>query len=274
MIVMIRVLRCWLIGLVLFTSKLCFAQAPSGFFEFSFDNTLTPLINMSGTFSSQQPIIGVGGTETPVSISIDVSNAINGAIRGSGITPVQVGETDFLPANFIASGRVSGGGLNPIRVVLSVRMTGEGVVAGRTTPFTITLRYNLVFNSETLALEGICRGSAVFNRIGTSRIRSDFVSVSVPSGGDGSWRAQMNILPLNRLGGTGSIITSDGRPIPGVLVGAYAPALGRSAIRLIGVNDGANEGRGMSARFILFSSEEGVTLDIARGKVLGQIIRY
>jgi hypothetical protein len=198
---------------------------------------------------------------------------MNGSIKGSGFTVVPIGDNSFPAASYIANGRVSGGGLKPIRVVLSVRMNGDDAIVGVQTKFSITLRYNLIFNSETGALEGPCVGFARLGWLGNSPIRSDFVSIPVPSGSDGSWAAAMNIIALNRLSGTGDIIVGSlpgSRAIPGRLNGSFSPASGRSVIRFTGID----EGKGASATFILFSSESGTTVDVAHGKVLGQTIRF
>src|SRR5438309_437513 len=187
MIIMTRLFKnCyWLIAGFLLSARICSAQAPSGSFEFDFDSTFDPLINMTGSFQSEQTIIGTGGTETPIVISVDITNLVNGALKGSGFSVLQVGDNDFLPAAYVASGRISGGGGNLTRVILSVHLTGHGTVAGVETDFNVTLRYNLIFNSESGALEGTCRGSTSFSRIGGGPVRSD-VSVGIPSGGDGT----------------------------------------------------------------------------------------
>jgi hypothetical protein len=275
MIVMSRLIwnRCWLAATaaLLFCSRVCFAQAPSGPFEFDFANTVSPLINVTGPFVSDLSIIGAGGTETPINISVDLTNAINGSLKSSGFSLLTVGSSDFVAMSYTASGRVSGGGLHPIRVILSIKMQGEGPVAGIETKVRVTLRYNLFFNSETSTLDGSCRGSAIFTSLGgSSAIRSDSISIPVPSGGDGSWHADMNILVLNRLGGGADITTSDGRVIPGILSGTFSAGSGRSSINVKGVN----EGKGMTAHFILFNTDTGVEVDVARGKVLGQTIRF
>src|SRR5690348_15190315 len=130
MIIMSRVLknRCWLVVACLLWAKTCFAQAPSGGYEFDFDATFDPIINMSGTFQSQQSIIGAGGTETTLTVSLDVTNFVNGAVKGSGFAFIVVGDPDtgdVLPGAYLASGRVSGGGGAPTRVVLSIQMNGS-----------------------------------------------------------------------------------------------------------------------------------------------------
>jgi len=261
--------RCWWIVVCVLCAKACFAQAPSGDFDFSFDASFDPIINMSGTFQSDQSIIGAGGTETPLTISVDITNAVTGGLKGAGFGIVQVGN-DVLGASYTANGRVSGGGGAPTRVVLSVKLTGTGTVSGvQGVAFTITLRYNLVFNSETATLDGTCRGGVSFQKIGSGSVRSD-ISVAVPSGSDGTWRLHLSILPLNPIGGTGQIITSEGRTVPGIVHGSFQPGLGRTVINLTGTQEGV----GMAAHLILLNGETGVELQRATGHVLGQRINF
>jgi len=278
MIIMSRVLknRCWFVVAFLLCAKASLAQAPSGDFTFDFDPTFDPIINMSGTFQSEQTIIGAGGTETPLTVSVDITNLVNGALKGSGFAFIVVGDPqtgDVLPGAYTANGRVSGGGGNLTRVVLSIQMNGSGTLAGvPNVPFTLSLRYNLIFSSSTNAtgtVDGTVRGTVNFRKVGSGRIRSD-VSVAVPSGSDGSWRMHLNIIPLNVLGGTGEIITSDGRVLPGNLHGVFQPGPARSVINLSGTREGA----GMASRVILVNGEEGIELQRATGHVLGQKINF
>jgi hypothetical protein len=275
MIIMSRLLknRCWFVVAFLVCAKTCFGQAPSGSFEFTFDSTFDPIINMTGSFQSQQTIIGVGGTETPLTVQVDITNFVTGALKGSGFAFIVVGDPDtgdVLPGAYTASGRVSGGGGNLTRVVLSIQMTGSGTLAGvQNVPFKLSLRYNLIFNSETGTLDGTCRGAISFQNLGSGRIQSD-VSVAVPSGSDGSWTMDLTIIPLNVLAGTGKITTSDQRVIPGVLHGVYQPGLGRSVLNLTG----SQEGIGMAAHLILLNGETGLELQRATGHVLGQRINF
>lgn len=275
MIIMSRLLknRCWLVVVFALWAKTCLGQAPSGDFEFSFDPTFDPIINMSGYFQSEQSIIGVGGTETPMVVQVAITNFVNGALKGSGFAFIEVGDPanpDVLPGAYTASGRVSGGGGNPTRVSLSIQMTGSGTFGGvQNVGFRLSLRYNLVFNSETGTLDGTCRGSVTFQRFGVGHVRSD-VSVTVPSGSDGSWSMDLTVRPLNYLGGSGQIVTSDGRTLPGILHGVFQPGLGRSVINLNGTQDGA----GMASQIILLNGEAGVELQRATGHVLGQRINF
>jgi hypothetical protein len=152
-----------------------------------------------------------------------------------------------------------------------VRIAGNDVIVGVQTRFSITLRYNLIFNSEAGTLDGTCRGFANLGPLGSSPIRSDSISVPVPSGGDGSWLVGVDLLALNHLSGTGAIVVSNNRSLPGKVSGNFAPASGRSVIHFTGTD----AAKGTSVTFILLSTEEGgTTVDTARGRVLGQTVRF
>jgi hypothetical protein len=265
--------RSWLVVAFALWAKTCLGQAPSGDFSFSFASTFDPIINMSGYFQAEQSIIGAGGTETPMVVQVAITNLVNGALKGSGFAFIEVGDPanpDVLPGAYTANGRVSGGGGAPTRVTLSIHMTGSGAFGGvQNVGFTLSLRYNLVFNSETGSLDGTCRGNVTFQKFGSGNVRSD-VSVTVPSGSDGSWTMNLTIRPLNYLGGSGTIITSDGRALPAVLHGVFQPGLGRSVINL----NGTQEGAGTASKVMLINGESGIELQRATGHVLGQRINF
>jgi hypothetical protein len=95
--------------------------------------------------------------------------------------------------------------------------------------------------------------------------------VAIPSGGDGTWGLVLDIVAFNRLGGTAQIITyPDGQSFPGILHGTFLPGSGRSLLNLTGDNEGA----GMSSRIELRNTQTGLSRDLVRGRVLGQVIRY
>jgi hypothetical protein len=207
------------IALLAFSCNFCFAQ-PSGQFSLDFDNS-TPLIDMNGEFQVNDQIIGADGQTIQLNFGVAVTHAANGALHGNGTALVQIGDADFVAAFSRASGRVSGGGGNPVRVFLTVNLRGEGRVAERDTIFNITVAYHLTFNPETGALEGASRGHATFSQLGGGRISSDAISVGLPGGGDGSWSVAMNVIPFKTLSGSAQITLSSGRSVNGALAGRF-----------------------------------------------------
>jgi hypothetical protein len=258
------------IALLAFSCNFCFAQ-PSGQFSIDFD-TSTPLIDMTGTFQVSDQIIGAGGQPIALNYGVGITHSTSGALRGNGTALVQIGDSDFLAARYRASGRVSGGGNNPIRVFLSVHLTGEGQIAGSVeTRFSISVAYNLTFNPEEGDLEGSSRGSAAFSNLASGRVRSiDSISVGLPGGGDGSWEANMNIVPFKQLVGSAQVVLSGGRTVNARLTGHFDAGSGISVVRFAGTN----VDRGSSAIFSLSTTDAGTEVETVHGKILGQRILF
>jgi len=243
------------------------ADAPSGEFSIDFDASSTPLIDLSGSFETSQSIIGAGGTTTPLVFSLNLTNDPSGRIRGTGAAIVQIGDA-FVVGNYVANGNVSGGGVHDTRVSLVVRITGEDVIAGQETTFSISIRYNLTLSVDDGELQGTARGSAHFSKLGNGKIREDFATVPLPGGQDGSWSVTLNVVPLLKLGGTGTISLPNGRNLQGTISGSYSSGSGIAHIKLTGVGSD----KGFSVTFTTSDSDEGPQLETVRGRVLGQTL--
>jgi hypothetical protein len=258
----------WLAAVVLFSFNLCLGQAPSGTFTLNFNPATTPLIDLAGTFQTSQSIVGAGGAQIPFAFGVDLTNDASGRLRGAGTAIVQVGD-DFVAAAYTANGTVTGGGIRPVQVSLSVRLSGEDIVGGQETKFSVSVRYKLTLNTEAGNLQGTARGSAKFEKLGSGQIRENFITVPLPPGVDGSWSASLTVIPLTKLGGTGTISLPNGRMLQGILSGSFSPFTGVSKIRLVGVN----ESKGINVTFTTTSTEGGVQLETVRGRILGQTVR-
>ena len=259
--------RLWFIAILALSSNFCFAQSSLPF-SFDFPNT-TPLIDMNGVFQVEDVIVGGGGVPVALNFGVGIDHDSRGVLRGSGPALVQIGN-DFQPATYRANGRVSGGGDN-LQVFLSVNLRGDGVVAGVSTRFAISVVYHLTFNSDTSRLEGSSRGRMVLAGVGQSRISSDSISVGIPSGGDGSWTMNGTVVPLNRMVGSTQILLSSGDPSGGRGVNAFVS--GRFDPNAISVARmvGTNVDRGSSGVFSFTTTEEGeVVLETIQGRILGQ----
>jgi hypothetical protein len=256
------------IALLAISCNYCFAQ-PSGEFSLDFDNS-TPIIDLNGNFVVFDQIIGADDQTVALNFGVGLTHASNGALRGRDVTLVQIGDADFVAAFYRASGRVSGGGENPVRVFLTVNLRGGGTVAGLDTSFNITVSYNLTFNQETGALEGASRGRAKLSRLGGGKISSDSISVGLPGGGDGSWFVAMNVIPFKTLSGSAQIVLSSGRTLNGSLLGRFFEDSEVSVLRF----SGTNVDRGASSTFS-FTVVEGVDeLETVQGKILGQRVIF
>src|SRR5262245_7008722 len=113
-------LRLLLLPTLAFLMQISFAAVPSGEADFFFDSGVLPLYDFSGTFQPTNGTIrGAGGQDVPFSSAVDLVHDAHGRLTGSGITTLGIG-TDFVAADYKASGRVSGGG-NATRVNLTTR---------------------------------------------------------------------------------------------------------------------------------------------------------
>jgi hypothetical protein len=109
------------------------------------------------------------------------------------------------------------------------------------------------------------KGRASFSSLGSGRIDSVFL---MPAPVDGSWSIQMNIFPLSRLAGSGTILLPNGNTLQTSLTGSFAGNTAR--VRL----NGTGSSRGNSV-FLLFETTDGVPAsspDLVQGRVLGQAI--
>jgi hypothetical protein len=238
------------------------AQPPSGEVNFFFDSPSTAVFDLTGTYTLGQEITGTGGATTPLTLEglvIDQDN--RGRLHGAGVIVVGIGE-DFVAANYKATGRISGGGSSITRVTLVVRLKGEDIVRGVDTKFNISIKYTL--EVDATGLTGSARGSAKLSRLGGGKIDSFIEGVPLPPDVNGSWTSQLNVVALNRLAGSGSIILSNGRAVQGKLSGRYSASSALSRMKLLGSGDS----RGNKLDLTLF--DLAAEPEHLSGKILGQ----
>jgi len=244
------------------------AEAPSGQINFSFDPAVLPLWDFSGTFQpTNQTIQGAGGSDVPLSLAADLTQAANGRLTGSGLTVVGIG-SDFVAANYTASGRVSGDS-SKAKMNLTIRLKGDGVVAGRATHFNISVTYKLQVKREAGVLAGTAQGHANLGSLGGGPIKSD-VAAPLPPGMNGSWNLQLDVSTLSKISGTGTIFLSNTRTLPGNLTGSYSGSADQSKIKFTGVD----AAKGSSLNLTLETHSLGVSRIVKlKGKVLGETLQ-
>jgi hypothetical protein len=253
--------RVFLLAILVGSLPMCYADAPSGQINFSFTSPSAAAFDFSGGYTFSQEIIGAGGQTIPLIFGISFTQDPNGFLHGSDTTIMSVGN-DFVATQYSVTGKVSGGGHVPTRITLLVRLTGQDIIAGKNTAFSITINYN-VSVKEDGTLGGSAHGSAHFSTLGGGRI-STTVSTPLPAGVDGTWGLQMNIIPLPRLGGTALIVLSNGRTLTANLAGSYSPHTDFSTVQITGTGSG----RGISLRLKFDSSGP----DTLNGRLMGQTV--
>ena len=233
--------RVLLLAFLVGSLPVCYADAPSGLVNLAFTSGSSAAFDFSGGYTFTQLISGAGGQTTPFTLGVSFTQDPNGFLHGSDTTIMSVGN-DFVAGQYTVTGRVSGGGRTPARITLAVRISGQDVIAGKTTAFNITINYNLSVKEDG-SVGGTARGTAHFSGLAGGRISAS-VSTPLPQGMDGSWGLQMNIIPLSRLGGTANIVLANGRTLTANLSGSYSPHTGLSTVQITGTGSG----RGVSLR--------------------------
>lgn len=253
------------------------AQAPSGVINIPMGAN-TPVYDLTGYYDLDQSIEGAGGTLTDLSFSVYLNNGPGGALTGTGTALVTLADGEVAPfaASYVATGRVSGGGNNPVHVTLTVRLVGNDTVVGiPDTRIRITVTYNLTVDPVGLALNGSAKGSLSLGG-DSARINSAVGPFALPSGADGTWSVQMSIVPLNRLDGTGVITVGSGlnanaqtigRVLQTGLTGSYSVQTGVSRVTL----NGLGFSRGSSLKLNFFSDG---SIESFSGTILGQKVLF
>src|SRR5215471_9442779 len=114
--------RVFLLACLVGSTPVCFGDAPSGIVNLAFNSTTAAAFDFSGGYTFTQDIIGAGGQTIPLTIGVSFTQDPTGFLRGSGATIMSIGN-DFVGAQYNVSGKVSGGGRNPARVSLVVRIS-------------------------------------------------------------------------------------------------------------------------------------------------------
>ena len=250
----------WLfVAVFVLSLELCFGQASP--VNFSFTSADAALWDLSGSYPISQTMRGAGGLGIPLSYSITITHNAAGRLQGSGLTFLGVGN-DTVAANYLVSGRVSGGGA-ATKVTLVVRLKGEDTIAGVLTSFNIVIQYNLQVSGG--ALVGKSRGTARVSKLGRATVNDANVSLPLAAGMDGGWSLQLNMVAFTKLAGSASIVLSNGRTLPATLSGRFSSD--KFSVRLTGIN----EGRG-SRLNVTFSSNATAPTTM-QGSILGQTVR-
>ena len=251
---------------ILFLSlQFCQAQVPSGQMTLYFNNANTVVYDLTGTYQLSQEIVGAAGSTVDVTAyGVAIAQDAQGRLQGTGTILVSIG-SDFVAADYTASGKISGGGSSVTRATLSLRLKGDDVVAGIQTSFNISIKYSLEVGPG--GFTGTAKGSANFARLGDGQINSSVTEVPLPAGVNGSWTAQLDIVPFKRLAGTGVILLSNGRQLQSSLSGSYSSTTGLSKVKLTGTF--GSQGNSLNLSFLTGAT----TPESAKGKIMGQTVQ-
>jgi hypothetical protein len=264
--------------LLLSAIPVCFSQqAPSGEVDFSFSSSNAPAVyDLTGLSTLSQDIQGVGGTTVPLSIGVSLIQNPRGVIKGSGVTLVTLGSgtTASTFAGFYnANGRITSLADGTRRLNLNVHAHNTDIVAGVRSSFNVSVHY--VLDVTPAGFSGSARGSAQFSGLGGGRIDSGVEAPlpigfdGNPTGMDGSWSVQMNIVPLGKLSGTGTVtvLNSVVGPLQMRISGRFDQTTGLSIVNLNGIK-GA-QGNNLHMEFFMDTNNV-PTLSSMHGRIMGQ----
>lgn len=260
----------WSFIAIVCSAQLAVAEAPVGQVRFPYDQIRVPVWDLTSNvegYTFTQDIVS-DGQVIPLITGFALNHDSKGKLSGSGSTLVQIG-TNFVAAEYTVSGRVTRG-KSDTSALITVKMNGQGLVAGVDTTFNIKLSYKLVPNPIDQKLVGTVSGKASFSQLGSGKIKSN-VSSPLPAGVTGQWELWLNVLPLSSLNGSGYVeilnpTLSEQRQLQGSVSGGYNEKQGVSKVTLNG--DSLNRGTKLK---VTFTTANGLSrLQGMKGKVLGQ----
>jgi len=263
--------RAVLLAVAVLLCKVSFAQSISNTVTLSFDKTTAPLVDLTGDLSptNQTVISSVGDSVALTFGGLIVTNTGTGKIKGVSDVPIlaQIGDAEPFAASYRVNGSVTGGGTKPTRVDMTVVLSGtDQSVAGVNSQIKVMIHYKLTLDVDNWVLSGTSKGSVRFSKVSSGKIKAD-VSIPAPGSPDGAWSVNMDVLALDKIGGSATITTPTGRQLPGTISGnVNKDGLARVNFK------GTFDGKGSSAKFNFFPSDAGVELQTMKGRILGQTV--
>jgi len=255
------------LGLLICAMTLCNASIPYGLLTFSVTDPDLAIWDFSGDIGMEQTMTGAGGTAAPVGFGINLTTTATGKLTGLGDGVFLTIGNDSVAASYTAKGNIYRSG-SQTRAKLQVKLKGEDVIGGVLTPFTVTINYNdLALNAEGNGFGGNARGSVHASKLGSAPIDSE-VFIPLPGSQDGTWQAQVNVVPFSHLSGSATVVLSNGRALQTNLKGSVSPT--QIHVQLSGV--GLDKGTSVDIRAT--GDEAGnLTTTKLKAKILGQSVQ-
>jgi hypothetical protein len=241
------------------------AAPPSG----TIISRCSPVWDVSGEY----PVSVTVGDEMNVSFGIAVQQDARGKLSGGGTTTVDI-DGEMVQGDYTVAGKVSSthDGVDSsvssvTRAIVTVRVSGSGVIGGVTRRFSMLVTYKLQIDPATLTAFGTGKGHASATGLGTGRI-NEAASVALPPGmnGVGDLEADL-VLTGNKFSGTATLTLSNGRTVEFNVAGSYAPKTDKTKLKMTGT--GASKG----TNFRWTGEGEQMASGVLAGKILGQSTR-
>jgi hypothetical protein len=257
------------LGISLFSLQLATAQVPAG--DSVISVTDSPVYCLTGDWTVTNSFVGEGGQPLTVDFTLPLVHSARGRITGNGTTWLYVGGYPAA-ANYTVKGSVSGGGDKPTKLTLSLSFRGQDVVAGLETRFSVKLSYALTVDGSNVV--GTVRGKANLGKLGSASLRKTDFSVTRPDNDldnlapdnfpAGDWAAQISVLPLQKLSGSGNFIVGPAI-LPATLSGKFSEKKNTGYFTL----KGKDQAKGSTVKF----NYTGSNPTSMKGVLLGQRVR-
>jgi hypothetical protein len=257
------------LGISLLSLQLAKAQVPIG--DSVVNVADSPVYYLGGEWSFTNVFTGEAGQPLTVDFAFPLVHGTRGRITGDGMTWLYVGGY-AVAAEYRVKGSVSGGGDKPTMLTLSVSFRGQGDLAGADTRFNVKLNYALTIDGANVG--GTVRGKGKFGNLGSASLRkTDFVTTRPDNDSDntapdnfptGDWAAQISVLPLKKLAGSGKFIVGPAI-LPASLSGKFSETKNTGYFTL----KGRDQGKGSTVKFYYTGSNP---TDM-KGILLGQRVR-
>jgi hypothetical protein len=198
-------------------------------------------------------------------VSMDPSGKWSGA--GAG-TITEQGDYLNFTASFTGTTRTVG---NVVRVALNLKLIGSGQVQGYAATLSATGHENLELDPVSLQLIGTGRGTVTVAVPGVGRQSAPIppadVVAALPPGMVGTWDLTLDVSTnKTKYTGAATATLSNGRSMPLLITGNYAPRTDNSNLRL----NGAGLNRAISLALSASVTNAQMTLHKFSGKAFGQ----
>ena len=254
------------LGISLLSLQLATAQVPVG--DSAIAVTDSPVYYLTGDWAFTNAFTGDGGQPLPVNFTLPLVHSARGRITGDGTTWLSVGGY-AVAATYKVKGSVSGGGDKPTKLTLSVSLSGQDNLAGSDTRLNVKMSYALNIAGQNVA--GTVRGKAKLGNLGSVSLRKSNYLMTRPDNDldnllpdnfpAGDWDAQISVLALQKLAGSGRFIVGPAI-LPASLAGKFSEKKNAGYITL----KGKDQAKGSTVKFYYTGSNP---TDL-KGVLLGQ----
>jgi hypothetical protein len=254
--------RSLILGLLTSTALTFSAWAgPTGHHSFKSSGVNQLVWDISGNYELSPTV----GDEVSVRFPITIVEDSQGKLTGAGNVTVSI-DGDNVPGTYVLKGTITRSG-GVTKVNASVKLSGKGVLQGQQSTYSLSAAYKLDIDPASRTITGTARGSAKASGLGSGPISENFTD-PLPTGMDGGWSLDMNLVPNGtKLGGTSSIHLNNGRSLDLGVKGSYSPKNHKSTITLNGINTAKG------TTLTVVGNDDALTTMTVKGKILGQVVQ-